>query len=222
LRNFKTPKGTELPFLNLKGKDYLIVPHRLVWFREEHPDWQIQVEIVDKTDKYVTARATISNAQGFVLQQGHKTEHAAHFPDYLEKAETGAVGRALAMLGYGTAFAQELEEGQTTSGPRIADAPIAAPAIAAKPTTVTPTKPQVVKPGPTLIPTRLTVPFGRTKGTPLSQLTPEEITGAINWAKSVAPKFSDFVEDAEAYLKLTRQTLPPTDNSDYANEQIPF
>jgi hypothetical protein len=32
-------------------------------------------------------------------------EKAASFSDFLEKAETGAIGRALAALGYGTQFA---------------------------------------------------------------------------------------------------------------------
>ena len=41
------------------------------------------------------------------------------FADYLEKAETRAVGRALAMCGYGTQFAPELEERE-----RIVDSPV--------------------------------------------------------------------------------------------------
>lgn len=75
-RNYKTSKGTELPLLNLRGKQYLEVKFRLVWFREEHPD-------------------------------------------FIEKAETGSIGRALALIGYGTQFcADELDEGK-----RIVDAP---------------------------------------------------------------------------------------------------
>ena len=41
------------------------------------------------------------------------------FPDYIEKAETGAIGRALAMCGYGTLQAPEFDEQD-----RLADAPI--------------------------------------------------------------------------------------------------
>ena len=48
-----------------------------------------------------------------------KKETEVGFPDYIEKAETGAVGRALAMCGYGTLQAPEFDEGE-----RIADAPI--------------------------------------------------------------------------------------------------
>ncbi len=32
-RHFKTAKGTDLPLLNLNGKQYLEVKFRLVWFR---------------------------------------------------------------------------------------------------------------------------------------------------------------------------------------------
>ena len=41
-----TAKGTSLPILKLRGKDYLEVKWRLVWFREEHPDWSIETKIV--------------------------------------------------------------------------------------------------------------------------------------------------------------------------------
>lgn len=68
---------------------------------------------------YARFRAIIDDGKG-----GHaeatKTETAASFPDYTEKAETGAVGRALALLGYGTAFTgDELNEEH-----RIVDAPV--------------------------------------------------------------------------------------------------
>ncbi len=48
-------------------------------------------------------------------------EKACSFPDFLEKSETCAVGRALAELGFGTQFvADELEEAH-----RIVDSPVA-------------------------------------------------------------------------------------------------
>ena len=40
---------------------------------------------------------------------GHET--AGGFEDYLEKAETKALGRALAALGYGTQFCEDFESG---------------------------------------------------------------------------------------------------------------
>lgn len=124
MKTFKTPKGTELPFADIKGKQYLLVPHRLVWFREEHPKHQITIDCIDQTEAYVTCKATIRDESGLILQQAHKTEHFAHFADALEKCETGAVGRALAMLGYGTAFAQELESPED----KVVDSPLIAAA----------------------------------------------------------------------------------------------
>jgi hypothetical protein len=49
----------------------------------------------------------------------YKMEKAVDFPDYIEKANTGAVGRALGMIGYGTQYAPEFNEGN-----RLADAPV--------------------------------------------------------------------------------------------------
>lgn len=103
---------------DIKGKQYLPVAWRLVWFREEHPDWTIRTEIVENTDVYAVMRAIIANPDR-VLATAHKKEDKVGFGDYMEKAETGAVGRALAMCGYGTQFAPELEEGTE----RIVDSP---------------------------------------------------------------------------------------------------
>src|SRR5207244_7317493 len=77
----------------------------------------------EKTTKrangFVVFRAAIKDGKGGSAT-ATKSEKAASFPDYIEKAETGAVGRALAMLGYGTQFTgDELNEEH-----RIVDAPV--------------------------------------------------------------------------------------------------
>lgn len=133
-RIHKTAKGTELPLLNLKGKDYLEVKYRLVWFREEHPTWSIETEFLSIDERNACARAVLRDETGRIIATSHKAESAGHFPDFMEKAETGAIGRALALIGYGTQFcADELDEGS-----RIVDAPVAkkasyvAPKTAAK------------------------------------------------------------------------------------------
>lgn len=119
-RSYKTPRGTELPLLSLRGKEYLEVKYRLVWFREDHPDWSIETEILSVTETSAYARATIKDETGRIIATSHKYETKQGFPDFIEKAETGSIGRALALIGYGTQFcADELDEGE-----RIVDAPV--------------------------------------------------------------------------------------------------
>lgn len=108
--------------MDLKGKQYLQVMWRLVWFREEHPDWCINTELVslDKETNTAIFKAEIMEPHTEqVLSTGYGSECVRDFKDFLEKAETKAVGRALAMLGYGTQFAPDLDEGE-----RIVDSPV--------------------------------------------------------------------------------------------------
>jgi hypothetical protein len=126
-------------------KDYLPVQWRLVWFREQCPEGTIETEMVhldldreieievdkwnDSIKRYEKVKksacgvaifkATIRDGKGGIAT-GYKQENAASFPDFIEKAETGSIGRALAALGYGTQFTgDELDEGD-----RLADAPV--------------------------------------------------------------------------------------------------
>lgn len=102
------------------NREYLPVAARLVWFRMEHPDWSIVTTPVEINleKQYAIFSASIMNTEGRVMATGTKMENVKGFGDYLEKSETGSVGRALAMCGYGTQFAPEFEEGG-----RFADAP---------------------------------------------------------------------------------------------------
>jgi hypothetical protein len=119
--------GTKLPLISLKGKDYLQVAHRLVWFREEHPRGKILSEIVFSDETRATVKAVIAvpdmaTGAWLELSSGHKSEQKGRFPDFLEKAETGAIGRALAVAGYGTQFEPEFDEEE-----RIVDSPMESP-----------------------------------------------------------------------------------------------
>jgi hypothetical protein len=113
--------------LNLKGKDYLPVAARLVWLNEEAPRFLIQSSILKLEDTYaiVQATVTVQDADGTPQKTATATkrEDKTHFPDYLEKAETGAVGRALGMLGYGTQFAPEFDEMGGLLEARVVDKP---------------------------------------------------------------------------------------------------
>ncbi len=106
---------------SVKGQSYLEVKWRLAWFRSEHPGGSITTEIVtlDVERGLAVVKAFVTTEDG-AMATGTKMECARHFGDYLEKAETGSVGRALAALGYGTQFTgDELDEG------RIVDSPVA-------------------------------------------------------------------------------------------------
>ena len=54
-----TPKGTKLPLLNLKGKDYLMAAYRLQWLTEQEPFYTIETEFPKLTDDETVARSTI-------------------------------------------------------------------------------------------------------------------------------------------------------------------
>ncbi|GAC1347107.1 MAG: hypothetical protein NVS4B7_18730 [Ktedonobacteraceae bacterium] len=134
--------------MQLKSKqgsqDYLPVQWRLVWFREVNPHGTIETEMIQldldretEEEGYVwnaekkRSEKVIKQAKGFAIFRavvkdgkggiatGTKSEKASSFPDFIEKAETGSIGRALAALGYGTQFAPELDEQH-----RIVDSPV--------------------------------------------------------------------------------------------------
>lgn len=105
--------------MDLKGKSYLQVMWRLVWFREEKPDWCIETKLEQLSDTHAVFSAKILDGEGNQKSAGYGSESVKDFRDFIEKAETKAVGRALAMLGYGTQFAPELDEEE-----RIVDSPV--------------------------------------------------------------------------------------------------
>lgn len=140
------PREHLMQIKNRQGSsDYLPVQWRLVWFRQECPDGTIETEIVhldmeketeeetfvwnnekrrsEKVTKMAkgiaVVHAVVKDGKGGIAT-GTKMEKAASFPDYLEKAETGSIGRALAALGYGTQFTGE----EFNESHRIVDSPV--------------------------------------------------------------------------------------------------
>jgi hypothetical protein len=83
---------------------------------------ETQEVCVDLAQGYARYRAVVSDGQGGQAT-GYGTEIAAGFADYVERAETRALGRALAALGIGTQFVgQDLTEGE-----HLVDAPVNPP-----------------------------------------------------------------------------------------------
>lgn len=128
--------------IKVKGKDYLEIKFRLHWFRQENSEWDIKTEIVklDLLRGVAVARADIYDKQGNHKSSGFKMENQENFPDYLEKAETGAIGRALSSLGYGTLQCFDIDECLEPGKERICDSPVSLPqkqtAVNPPPTTV--------------------------------------------------------------------------------------
>jgi len=87
------------------------------WFRTLNPLGRVETEMLffEPNAQIAVFRASVYNNDDQLLATATKMETAKGFADYLEKAETGAVGRALALAGYGTQFAPELLE--TDGGP---------------------------------------------------------------------------------------------------------
>src|SRR5579885_891975 len=122
----------------LRGKEYLEVKWRLVWFHSDTGSkaGYVTIELEHdrqagyaryaaiawdgkddqwRTVKFYGMEIVVCGRVG----TGTKSETKSDFPDYDAKAETGALGRALAGISYGTQFAPDVEEGA-----RIVDSPV--------------------------------------------------------------------------------------------------
>jgi hypothetical protein len=91
------------------NQDYLDVKWRLLWLRREHPDAEILTEHVRIDEGMAIFKATVSVPTGG-RATGYGSETAGDFGDFIEKAETKAIGRALNALGYGAQFSEKGED----------------------------------------------------------------------------------------------------------------
>ncbi len=105
----------------VSGRDYLEVKWRLVWLRSTHPDAQIETELVQHQNQQAVFRARVTIPSG-ASATGWGSEASDDFGDYLEKAETKALGRALAALGFGTQFCPDFDFGADRQ--RVVDSPV--------------------------------------------------------------------------------------------------
>jgi hypothetical protein len=124
---------TERPFdpskylRKLGGKDYLEVKWRLLWLRTEHPNAVMDTEMVRLDDGFALFRARVEIPGGGIAT-GWGSETRQDFFDFIEKAETKALGRALAALGYGTQFCEDFDFSAGSAGSaHVVDSPIAFP-----------------------------------------------------------------------------------------------
>jgi len=115
--------------MNLKGRDYLNVQNRLLWFIRDQralivaglatTSYVIRTELVelDRETGWAHFRTYVRDVLGNEVTM-YGSESMKDFTDYAEKASTKSLGRALLALGYGTAFAPEIDEGV-----RVVDTP---------------------------------------------------------------------------------------------------
>jgi hypothetical protein len=116
--------------MQLKGRDYLTVQNRLLWFIRDQraliaaglatTPYIVRTELVelDREVSWAHFKTYVRDVLGNEATM-YGSEAAKDFADYAEKASTKSLGRALLALGYGTAFAPEMDEGE-----RVVDAPV--------------------------------------------------------------------------------------------------
>lgn len=94
---------------------YMPAWDRLAWLRSDHPEAEMEQEHVRIDADIAIFRTTIKIPDGGSAV-GYGSETAGDFRDYIEKAATKSMARALSALGYGT---KDVERGEA-----LADAPV--------------------------------------------------------------------------------------------------
>lgn len=116
-----TPFDPSRYLTKVKGSDYLEVKWRLVWLRDQHPDATIETDLFAHSGNHAIFRAQVTLPTG-ASATGWGSEDASTFANYIEKAETKAIGRALAALGFGTQFCDDMVYGAAEG--HVVDAPV--------------------------------------------------------------------------------------------------
>ncbi len=194
-------KPTAKPFdwkarlIDYKGNDYLPVSDALVWFWHDRHQrgegatiYTEAVELTQGIEMVCTIRVLSPEGREVCLVTGRKTVSGAQNQNGREKAETGAVGRALRFLGYGAdAAGDELEEAHGDSG-----APAAARA-SKQPAHNGVKAPQNTKPGGAMAP-------------------------GVRGAQSGAQRVAEDGRDALRAVQAVREAAQTTDLEDEADE----
>ena len=100
--------NSEIAMIDLKGKNYAMVPERVTAFRKLFPEGFINTEIISHDGTTILMQAKVGyydNGIPVILASGFAQEvkgrGMVNGTSYVENCETSAVGRALGMIGLG-------------------------------------------------------------------------------------------------------------------------
>ncbi len=101
--------------------EYLPVQWRLYWFRLENQKGKIDSKALTiDLEKGAAIFETFVEREDGGSARMHGSETQGDWKDYIEKAQTKSLGRALAAVGYGSQFTDD----EFTEGERIVDSPV--------------------------------------------------------------------------------------------------
>ena len=117
--------------IDIKGKQYVLVSDRIIYFNETYPNGSIETKLISEPNSDIVTVKAIVTPDETAFKDGHDMRRG--FTGYsqavkgagfinktaaLENAETSAVGRALAMMGIGVidsvASVDEINKAQGT------------------------------------------------------------------------------------------------------------
>lgn len=111
--------------VKIHNKEYYTVAERIAKLHEKHDDCDVRTKLIASTDNLVVVKATVKAggkvATGYAEED--RSASSINKTSAMENAETSAVGRALAFLGYaGTEIASADEVAQAITQQKINEA----------------------------------------------------------------------------------------------------
>lgn len=91
--------------VNIKGKNYKLIVQRVNEFRQAHPEFGVETEVLHHDEIRIVAQVRIFDEQGRIRGSGVAEEFRKtsriNQTSAMENCETSAFGRALASMGFG-------------------------------------------------------------------------------------------------------------------------